>query len=141
MTPISAMNNTSVFLATMLLTACAAQERATTQDIEQAVRDFIEVQELAETDRIRTASKDHWDEIDQNFLLYETSKETYLIEFIRRCYELDEYPIVPDVRKSGRDIYAGFDTLRGCRIAKIFPLTEGEAAELASIGESPGSRN
>lgn len=135
------MTRTYALFAIVLLSACASQDPAVTQDTKQAVRDFIEVRELAETDKIRTSGRDKWHDIDQNFLVYEANKEAFLIEFIRRCRELDEYPVVPDVRKSGNAIYAGFDTLRGCRIAKIYPLTEGEVAELKFIGESPGSRN
>jgi hypothetical protein len=135
------MNKTIALFAVALLSACASQERATTQDTEQAVRDFIDVRELAETDDMRTSNRDRWDAIDQNFIIYEANKETYLIEFVRRCHELDELPVVPDSRHSGNLVRARFDTLRGCRIAKMFPLTEGEVAELKAIGESPGSRN
>ena len=123
------------------LTACAAQEDATTHDTEQAVRDFIAVRELAEAREIRTSNNDHWEDIDQNFIIYEARREVYLVEFMRRCHELNEYPVVADERKSGNVIRARFDTLRGCNIAKIFPLTEGEVEELLAIGESPGSRN
>lgn len=129
-----------VILLATALTACAAQEDAVTQDIEQAVRDFIAVRELAETDKIRTANTDSWDEIDQNFLIYKKRNETFLVEFARRCYELNQYPVVPDERR-GNEIRARFDTIRGCRVNKVFPLTEGELAELEAIGESPGSRN
>ena len=130
----------SIF-AIALLSACASQERATTQDTEQAVRDFIDVRELAETEDMRTSNRDRWNALDQNFILYEAGKETYLLEFVRRCHELDDLPVVADLRKSGNLVRARFDTLRGCRIAKLFPLTESEVAELKAIGESPGSRN
>jgi hypothetical protein len=123
------------------LAACATQEEAVTQDTEQAIRDFIAVRQLAETDQVRTANDDSWTEIDQKFVLYETRNEVFLFEFSRRCRELDEIPVVPDARHSGNTVRARFDTLRGCRIAKMFPLTEGEVAELSNIGASPGSRN
>ena len=123
-----------------LLAACASQDEQVTQDTEQAVRDFIDVRQLTETDTVRTASTDRWDKIDQNFIIYETRSRSYLVEFARRCYELDEVPVVADVRH-GNEISARFDTIRGCRIARIFSLTEGELAELQAIGESPGSRN
>jgi hypothetical protein len=135
------MNKNIALFAIVLLSACAAQDRAPTQDTEQAVRDFIDVRELAEADQMRSSNRDSWHKIDQNFIIYEASKETYLLEFVRRCYELDQYPVVPDERKSGNLIRARFDTVRGCRIAKLFPLTEADAAELKAIGESPGSRN
>jgi hypothetical protein len=123
-----------------LLAACASQEEQVTQDTEQAVRDFIDVRQLTETDKIRTANTDSWDKIDQNFIIYDQRTKSFLVEFARRCYELDEYPVVADVRH-GNEINARFDTIRGCRIARIFSLTEGELAELLAIGESPGSRN
>jgi len=124
-----------------MLTACAAQEEATTQDTEQAVRDFIAVRQLEEAKEMRTSNNDHWEEIDENFVIYTTRREVFLLEFTRRCYELNQYPVVADERKSGNVVRARFDTLRGCHIAKLFPLTEGEVAELSAIGESPGSRN
>lgn len=135
------MNKIHRLLATALLCGCAAQDQAATQDTEQAVRDYIEIQGLTETDSMRTSNNDHWDEIDQNFILYVASKETYLIEFDRECRELNQYPVVPDVRHGGNTVRARFDTIRGCRIARMFHLAEGEIAELSSIGESPGSRN
>ena len=135
------MNKNIALLAIALLSACAAQDRQPTQDTEQAVRDFIDVRELEEVDQMRTSNRDSWQKIDQNFIIYEASKETYLLEFVRRCYELDQYPVVPDERKSGNLVRARFDTVRGCFIKKLFLLTEGEVVELKAIGESPGSRN
>lgn len=125
----------------MVLSACATQGETTTQDVEQAVRDFIDVRELTEVDEMITSNRDHWDEIDQNFIIYRTRRETYLVEFNRRCQELDMYPVVPDRRDSRNSVRARFDTIRGCRIARLFLLTEGDVAELSAIGESPGSRN
>ena len=135
------MKNKTVIALLVMLTACAAQEEATTQDTEQAVRDFIAVRQLEEAKEMRTSNNDHWEEIDENFVIYTTRREVFLLEFTRRCYELNQYPVVADERKSGNVVRARFDTLRGCHIAKLFPLTEGEVAELSAIGESPGSRN
>ena len=134
------MKRIVTIMVAVSLAACATQEDTITQDIEQAVRDFIVVREMAETDRIRTANSDHWDVIDQNFIIYKKRHEAYLVEFARTCRELDQYPVVADVR-NGNVIRARFDTIRGCQIAKMFPLAEGEIAELEAIGESPGSRN
>ena len=130
-----------ILLMLAALAACATQEEAITQDTEQAIRDFISVRALAETDQVRTANDDSWTELDKKFVLYEARNAVFLFEFTRRCNELNEIPVVPDARHSGNTVRARFDTLRGCRIARIFPLTEGEVAELANIGASPGSRN
>jgi hypothetical protein len=124
-----------------ILTGCASSGDTITKDTEQAVRDFIVVRDLETTEKIRTANDDQWQDIDQNFVLYLKRKEAYLLEFSRRCHELNEYPVVPDVRDSSNTIRARFDTLRGCRIAKMYALTEAEVVELREIGESPGSRN
>jgi hypothetical protein len=135
------VKNKAVIAILVMLTACAAQEEATTQDTEQAVRDFIAVRQLQEAKEMRTSNNDSWEEIDENFVIYTTRREVFLLEFTRRCYELNQHPVVADERKSGNVVHARFDTLRGCQIAKLFPLTEGEVAELSAIGESPGSRN
>jgi len=127
-------------LTTLMLAACASQEEQVTQDTAQAVRDFIAVRGLPETDKIRTDGNDRWKKIDLYFVIYEKRKEAFLIEFTRRCHELDTTPVVADVRH-GNEIQARFDTLRGCRIAKLYVLNEAEVIELQDIGESPGSRN
>ena len=46
-----------------------------------------------------------------------------------------------DRRNDANTLRARFDTIRGCRIHRIFALNEGEVAELENIGEAPGSRN
>jgi hypothetical protein len=132
-------------LGLVLLGACAGQDEQddpSTQDIEQAVRDFVELRELQELDSLRTGTGDGWTEIDETFILYTGRRDTYLVEFARRCYELrDNTRIVPDQRWDASKIRARFDTIRGCRVAKIYALTEAEIAELENIGEAPGSRN
>ena len=128
-------------LLVALLSACVAQQGVNTKDEEQAIRDFIAVRNLGDVDKLRSTNNDHWDELDANFIIYETRREVFLIEFVRACHELSEQEIVADKRWDRNTIRARFDTIRGCRIAKIFPLTEGEHAELKALGESPGSRN
>ena len=134
------MKSIIAIMIVVSLAACATKEDTITQDVEQAVRDFIAVREMEGADKIRTANSDHWEAIDQNFIIYKKRNETYLVEFARTCRELDQYPVVADVR-NGNEIRARFDTIRGCRVAAIYLLTEGEIAELEAIGESPGSRN
>jgi hypothetical protein len=45
------------------------------------------------------------------------------------------------VRHDSRYIHSRFDTIRGCRIDKIFALDEAAATEVENLGEAPGSRN
>ena len=139
------MRGTTLVMVGALLTACAAQDEAlqeSTQDKTQAVRDFVAVRDLEEVDKMATSSNDSWTTLDERFLLYEGRRTTHLVEFNRRCFELeDNSRIVADKRWDSSNIRPRFDTIRGCRIHRIYALTEDEVAELESIGEAPGSRN
>ncbi len=90
---------------------------------------------------MRSSNRDSWDEIDEHFIIYDTRRKTYLVEFNRACYELSETRVTPDLRREAKTIWARSDTIRGCQVDKIFALTEADVAELKSLGESPGSRN
>lgn len=125
--------------ALALLAACAAQEETVGRDVEQAVRDYIKVRGLPELDKMRSSSADHWNEIDDKFIIYETRHDVFLVEFARACYELSETPVVADVRRERNIVRARFDTLRGCRIHRIYELTENDVAELSALGQPLGS--
>ena len=135
------MNRFILAAAAMLLSGCATHERAVTQDEEQAIRDYILVRGLEEVNRIRSSNRDSWDELDEYFIIYDTRRNTYLVEFNRACYELNENRVTPDLRREANTIRARSDTIRGCQVDKIFALTEADVAELKSLGELPGSRN
>lgn len=131
--------------AALFLTACASQDEQaeeSTQDVSQAVRDFIALRGLEELDALKSGTNDSWQQLDDRFIVYSGRRETYLVEFGRRCHELnDNTRITPDERWDANRVRARFDTIRGCRIAKIYGLTEAEVAEIENIGEAPGSRN
>ena len=138
------MNKIIYLFGIILLAGCAGQDEkeASTQDIEQSVRDFIELRELEEVPSMRTGTKDGWTEINETFILYNARREIFLVEFARPCWELrDHTRITPDKRWDANTIRSRFDTIRGCRIHRIYGLTEAEVAELENIGEAPGSRN
>ena len=141
----SGMKIAAVIAAAFFLAACASQDEQaeeSTQDVNQAVRDFVELRELEELDALKSGTNDSWQQLDDRFIIYSGRRETYLVEFGRRCYELnDNTRITPDKRWDANRVRARFDTLRGCRIAKIYGLDEAEVAELENIGEAPGSRN
>ena len=127
----------------LVLGACAGQdERPSSQDITQAISDFIEVRDLEELDALRSGSNDSWRQLSDRFILYEGRRDTYLVEFVRRCHELnDNTRITPDKRWDSSTVRARFDTIRGCRIANIYGLAEEEIAELENIGDAPGENS
>ena len=137
------MQRVILILAMMTLAACAAERAKQFEKEEnQAVMDFIEVRGLQELDKLATSGRDGWEEITLSFLIYKSRREQYLLEFSRPCYELrDKTRVTPDVRADPNYIRARFDTLRGCRIHRIYAITDAEAEELSDIGEAPGSRN
>ncbi len=130
---------------TAALAACAGQDRKEPTEADkavQAVRDLIEVRGLQEVDKIRSSGRDSWESIENWFLIYKTRRATYLVEFDRRCWELDDDArIVVDERWDANVVRARFDTIRGCRIGKLYTLSEEDVAELKNIGEAPGHRN
>jgi hypothetical protein len=139
------MNKLLMLFALATLAGCASQDEkdnAKEDPVTEAVLDFIEVRNLEEVDAISSGTNDGWTELNLEYLLYEGRRDTYLVEFARPCYELrDQTRITPDKRWDSSYIRARFDTIRGCRIGRVFPLTEAEVAELENIGEAPGSRN
>lgn len=141
----SGMKIAAVIAAAFFLAACSSQDEQaeeSTQDVNQAVRDFVDLRELEELDALKSGTNDSWQQLNDRFIIYSGRRETYLVEFGRRCYELnDNTRITPDKRWDANRVRARFDTIRGCRIAKIYGLDEAEVAELENIGEAPGSRN
>ena len=135
---------TIIYLLVMtLLAGCAGQEdKPSTQDITQAVIDFIEVRDLEPLESLKSGTSDSWRALGDSFVIYDGRRDEYLVQFVRRCHELkDNTRITPDKRWDTNIVRAKFDTIRGCRIAAIYALDEAEAAELKNIGEAPGSRN
>ncbi len=138
------MKTTIFAFALVLLAGCAGQDEkeASTQDITQAVRDFIEVRDLEELDALRSGTHDSWRPVGDSFVIYSGRRDEYLVAFARPCYELrDNTRITADKRWDASQVRARFDTIRGCRITHIYALDEAEVAELKNIGEAPGSRN
>lgn len=139
------MKTRALMIALVLLTACASQDTERQQAVDeavQAVRDFIEVRGLDEVAKMPSGSRDSWESIENHFLIYEGRRDSYLVEFNRRCYELDDNTrIIADERREAGTIRSRFDTIRGCRIHRLYALTADEAEELRNLGEAPGERN
>jgi len=123
-------------VALILLSACASTHQ---EERINAVKDFVEVNELEKTDVIRT-----FDQLDQRvlndrYVIISTRREQYLLEYPVPCREdpMRQRP-KPDIRRDARAIYAGTDTFRGCQIAALYAISKDQAEELKRIGRAPG---
>ena len=126
-------------LATVILlglfAGCATSSES---EISDAVSDYIKVAELENQDSIRTMGKFSYRIISQRYVTLEAHKENYLVEFSRRCHELTQYEVTPDIRYEKNILRTRFDTIRGCRIGQIYAIDKGQAEELRNLGEAPG---
>ena len=103
----------------------------------QAVRDYIEVGELAQVDRIRTHGSDAWVPVTNHFAMYKGRDGRFLLEFTRVCREMfDNTSITADRRYDHNVMRRGIDTLRGCRIDRMYPLTDAQAEEIKALVEN-----
>ena len=128
-------------IATLALLAACAGTPETPSDV-QAVRDYVEVGELGQTDRIRTHGSDEWSPVTDYYALYRGRDGWNLLEFNRICRELtDNTRITPDRRYDHNVMRRGIDTLRGCRIDRMYPLTEAQKQEIEALVQSAESGN
>lgn len=132
---------TAVFVAAMALVAgCAGTPEAPPDT--QALRDYVEVGELEQTDRIRTHGSDNWAPLTLHFAIYSARDGRFLLEFSRLCREMyDHTSATPDRRYDHNVIRRGIDTLRGCRIDRMYPLTEAQAQEIEVLVKTVGDGN
>ena len=130
------MKRYAILFVLMFLAACASTGQ---EERVNAVKDFIEVNELAKADGIRTFDQLGQHVLNERFVIVSTRREQYLLEYPYPCRDdpLTHRP-KPDVRRDSNAIYAGSDTFRGCQIRAIYPITEDQAEELKNMGKAPG---
>ena len=128
-------------LALLTLVAACAGTPEIPADTE-AVHDYVEVGAIEQVDQIRTHGSDAWTPVTRHFAIYKGRDGRFLLEFTRLCRELyDNTRITPDRRYDHNVMRRGIDTLRGCRIDKMYPLTEAQALEIEALAETAGSGN
>ena len=123
------------FVIFALQAGCAARKDP---KVSVAVEDFIAVAQLEELDKIRTRNDYSWEYLSERFIIVKTRDGEYLLRFQRRCRELYEVPVQPDIRFEPNLLRARFDTIRGCRIDKLYAIEPGQADELRQLGWAPG---
>lgn len=129
-----------IIAAILFVLASACGTMFDEQEIE-ATRDFIAANELNEVDEIRLYQQLNYRIVNEYFVTVDTRRGDYLIEFRNRCRELmqrDFQPYMVDIRRDSNRIRARFDTIRGCRIGKIYEVSEEQREELRQLGDAPG---
>ena len=125
----------AALLTMTLLAACAAEPDTRVDD---AVADFIVVSELEELRRVRRWPQPSYKQIKNRHIILKSHNDRYLVAFRRRCHELDQITIRPDIRHEANVLRPGFDTIRGCIIDRIYAIDDAQAQELEQLGKAPG---
>jgi hypothetical protein len=133
------MNKLTLACVLVALSACAS-EPLYTEPHDEAVVDFIASNDLTEVKRIRKYDSDSLMYINGLYVVYRGKRE-YLLEFRRHCADIKDNSWIPsDYRHDHRYLRARVDTMRGCIIEKIYPITSEQRNELRELGETPGQR-
>lgn len=128
----------STLLSVMLLGACSTLFDA--QEIE-AVRDYVVANELKEVDKIRLYRQLNYTYINDQYITVDARTGDFLIEFKRVCRDLSRTDFTPEMvdrRYDSSVLRAGFDTIRGCPIGKIYEVRKEQREELSDLGDAPG---
>lgn len=132
------MKRICFLLALVLLGGCAASPD---RHVTDAVADFIQVAELTPEDSIRTRAGYSYSVISERYVILKADTDFYLVEFTRDCRALYALRVPPDYRYDKNTLSARFDTIRGCRIARLYGLEEWQAEELKNLGDAPGDQS
>ena len=127
-------------LSTMLFITACSSTTMQPQEIE-AVRDYVVANELEEVAEIRLREQMSYTYVNDRFVTIPTRQGDYLVEFTRDCWELRRNEFTPemvDQRDNQNILRARFDTIRGCRIGKMYEVTEAQREELSALGDAPG---
>lgn len=133
------MQRTTIVLIALVLAGCTTTPGRTESD---AIADFILVSELEEREAIRTLNDFNYEFLTERYFIVKAGRDQYLGQFRRPCREFNQSNNVPmDVRYERNTLRSRFDTIRGCRISKMFALDKTQAEELRYIGMAPGEES
>lgn len=122
-------------LATATLVACATISQPADTRVDEGVKDFIEIEDLAEIDAIRTRHDLRLHDLSTRYVLAADIRGEYLVAYRGTCRRLPHDGVRPDYRQEVNTIRAGSDSLRGCHIGSIYKVSPAQADELKQIGE------
>jgi hypothetical protein len=132
------MKNYTLVIAAALLGACTATEPK--DERPDAIDDFIHVSELEEVRRVRTKDRVDQTVLNDNYVIVESGRETYLLSYLSPCPDVYDRRRQPDYRSDPNAIWVDRDTFRGCRIKAAYPITDAQVLELKEMARLPGER-
>ena len=97
--------------------------------------------ELEEVNEIRMREQLNYTYVNDRYVTIDARRGDYLVEFNRDCWELRQSNVsgnMVDVRDNHHVLRARFDTIRGCRIGKMYEITAEQRKELSALGDAPG---
>jgi hypothetical protein len=130
----------TIFSVVTVLGACAT-DPVYTVPADESVADYIVAIQLDDTALIRKGNHDSWQYLNDHYIIYR-GRNNFLVEFRQNCAGLTDSSFLPaDYIHDHRNLRAGEDTIRGCIVEKIYPITNDQRNELRHLGEAPGQRN
>ena len=129
------MKSLMAILLFALLVACAAQPES---GADEAISDFVALSGLEEMDSIRTRNQFGTSKLTERYAILKTRKDIYLVEFQRCPPRFNNDDVTPDIRYDKNALRPRADTIRGCRIEKIFAIDEAGAEELEMLANAAG---
>ena len=131
------MKKLALLIVLTLFAACASdaeeKEKSPKEQMNEAIDDFVKVSELEPVSRIRASGEIHHEVITEDYVYVRDRRNTWLVEFANTCYDIEGPRVRPDVRQDSKMLRAKFDTIRGCRIAAIYPVTDGMVEEIDGL--------
>lgn len=126
----------SILGVTIALGACASEPLHKVPG-NQRVADYAETSGLPRVSQIRKGNSDTWQYLNDRYVIYR-GRNDYLVEFRDNCRDLTDNTWVPaDYIHDHRNLRAGEDTIRGCIIERIYPLTSTQRIEIRTLLEEP----
>lgn len=132
------MKGPTIIVIALALAGCATAHQ---EERINAVKDFVEVNDLEQAESIRSFEQLGQEVLNDEYVIVSTRREQWLLEYVTRCVDDPmTRKMRPDVRYNSRHIYAGNDTFRGCRIRALYPISEDQAQALRELGKAPGEK-
>jgi len=130
----------TIYIGVLTALGACASEPLYTVPANQAVADYVVAMQLEQVNSLRKGNSDGWTYLNDRYVIYRGTKD-YLVEFRQNCDLTDSSWVPADYIHDHRNLRAGEDTIRGCIVDKIYPLTNDQRVELRHLGETPGQRN